>query len=134
MQLAVYYRLTDMQVSAITNIRVYFEYDDVIYYPALGRQSPSVDLGKDALATLRVLGLLRGLRKITVEWVGPHDWDHDWAMVEGRMAYLIEEELEHIRGVPDIEVAVVGCDSVEDLDTGPISVVDDPQKLVSFSV
>ena len=79
MQLAVYYRLTDAQVGAVTNIRVYFEYSDVVYYPALGRRSPSVDLGQDALAALRILGNLRGLRKLTIEWVGPHDWDHDWA-------------------------------------------------------
>ncbi|EUC37456.1 hypothetical protein COCCADRAFT_1695 [Bipolaris zeicola 26-R-13] len=134
MQLAVYYRLTDAQVGAMTNLRVYFECNDVIYYPALGRRSPSVNLGKDALATLRVLGHLRGLRKLTVEWVGPHDWEHDWDMVEGRMAYLIEEELEQIRGSCDIKVVVVGCDYVEDLDTGPVPAVGDMPKLVSFSV
>lgn len=134
MQLAVYYRLNDFQVGAITNIRVYFEYSDVIYYPALGRRSPSVDLGQDALATLRVLGHLRGLRKLTVEWVGPHDWDYDWALVEGRLTILIEDELERIRGANDIAVVVVGCDDAADFEADSAHIVDEKKRLVSFSV
>lgn len=133
-QLAVYYRMTDAQVGAITNIRVYFEYSDVIYYPALGRRSPSVNLGQDALATLNVLGHLRGLRKLTVEWVGPHDWDYDWAMVEGRMTILVEDELERIRGVNDILVVVVGCDYAADYEADSAQIMDAKRRQVSFLV
>lgn len=134
MQLAVYYRLTDAQVSAITNIRVYFAYEDLIYYPALGQQGSSVNLSKHLMATLKVLGLMRGLRRITFEWAGPYKWGYEWPMVEGRVYFLITEELERIRGVPDIGVLVIGGKETTESNAHPGSVVDDTRRLVSFEL
>ncbi|RAR10154.1 hypothetical protein DDE82_001428 [Stemphylium lycopersici] len=133
-RLAVYYRLTDAQVSAIANIRVYFAYEDLIYYPALGQQGSSVNLSKHLMATLKVLGLLRGLRRITFEWAGSHEWGHEWPMVEGRVYFLITEELERIRGVPDIEVLVFGGNETTGSDAYPGPVVDDTRRLVAFKL
>ncbi|KAL6159727.1 hypothetical protein ACJQWK_06134 [Exserohilum turcicum] len=131
-QLAVYYRLTDAQVGAMTTLRVYFKYGDVVYYPALGPSNSSLSLGQDALATLRVLGHLRSLRTIIVEWVGYHDWAHDWPMVQRSMAFLVFEELQRVRRGADIEVQVTECSVVADSDISTETTVQNKQRLVSF--
>jgi hypothetical protein len=109
--LATYYRLTDAQVSAITNIRMYVNNDDVKYF-LNGEKLANcgIQLSERFLSTLQVLAHLRGLNKITVEWTRQRwedSWYEDWTILRER---LLEETIKYMKQMgrgAEIEVAML---------------------------
>jgi len=107
--LAVYYRLTDAQVSAITNIRIYLGKLDVQYKHSLKNECAITKLGSDLTSTLQALGRLRGLRQLTIEWTGCHSGVQDWLTTKKVVLEMAKKELECVKRTPDIKVIIVGC-------------------------
>jgi hypothetical protein len=109
--LAMYYRLTNAQVSAITSVRVYINNDDIYYYLKSDNSLTStVQLSERFLSTLSVLAHLRGLSKITIEWIRQL-WDDNWegsrAILEGQLSERVGHDLKQMGRGAEIEVAVL---------------------------
>ena len=109
--LATYYRLTDAQVSAITNIRIYMNSDDVKY--CLNGEKLAnfgIQLSERFVSTLQVLAHLRGLNKITIEWTRQRwedSWDVDWTILRKRLLEEISNYMKQMGRGAEIEVAVL---------------------------
>jgi hypothetical protein len=72
MHLAVFYRLSDAQVNAIANIRIYIGYQDVYSKPNRKTALPVWKMGSHLTSTLQALGRLGGLRRLAIQWAGQH--------------------------------------------------------------
>lgn len=107
--LAVYYRLTDAHVSAITNIRIYLGKLDVHYKHSLKNEYAITKLGSDLTSTLQALGRLRGLRQLTIEWTSCHSGVQDWLTTKKVVLEMAKKELGCVKRTPDIKVTMVGC-------------------------
>jgi hypothetical protein len=109
--LAVYHRLTDAQVSTITNVRVHVNNEDVNYFqdcddfPAF-----SIRLSDRFLSTLQVLAHLRGLNKITVVWarkLQDGSRKENCAILKDQLLERVGSEMKQIARGADIEVVVL---------------------------
>ncbi len=115
MHLTIYYRLTDAQVSAIADMRIYVRDLDVYSKHSFKNALPVVKLGSHLISTLQALSHLRGLRRLALEWVSRHSGGQDWLMIKQQILELATKELERLRGTCTIEVFVVSCNRYDEL-------------------